>query len=43
MKKKTSSKDSFNVPVKKNNKVVGYATKSGAKNVQKLLDKKKKK
>jgi hypothetical protein len=36
-----SKKDKFQVPVKKKGKVVGYATKSGAKNVQKLLDKKK--
>lgn len=33
-----AGKDIFNVPVKKNGKVVGYATKSGAKNVQRLLN-----
>jgi len=31
-------KDNFNVPVSKKGKIVGYATKSGAKNVQKLLN-----
>lgn len=35
-------KDKFDTPVKKNGKIVGYAVKSGAKNVQKLLDRKKK-
>lgn len=42
MKKTIKKENSFNVPVKKGGKVVGYAVKSGAKNVQKLLDKKKK-
>lgn len=35
-------KDKFNTLVKKGGKVVGYAVKSGAKNVEKLLNRKKK-
>lgn len=42
MKTKQTTKEKFTVPVKKNGKMIGYATKGGAKNVQKLLNKKKK-
>lgn len=41
MKKGDKREDKFDVPVKKGGKVVGFAVKSGAKNVQRLLNKKK--
>jgi len=38
---KKAKGEAFDKPVTKNGKVVGYATKSGRSNVQKLLNKKK--
>ena len=36
---KKSKQEKFDTPVKKNGKVVGYATKSGSNNVERLLNK----